>query len=179
MSKKSDLVVTAGVIILLLGIGFFAFSGGPASDNTDGPGEYDTFAQCLKDSGATFYGAFWCPHCQKQKRMFGKSADLLPYVECSTPDGNGQLPVCKEKNVEGYPTWDFPDGTRVTGEQTFEFLSQKTGCALQPDNLAASPDVLVDGEPVKNVTVETVSGTPETSSPAVGGDPVSAPAPIR
>ena len=36
------------------------------------PGKYDGFAQCLKDKGATFYGAFWCPHCKAQKALFFK-----------------------------------------------------------------------------------------------------------
>src|SRR5687767_6111588 len=39
-------------------------------------------AERLDDSGAIFYGASWCPHCQEQKAMFGASADRLPYVEC-------------------------------------------------------------------------------------------------
>jgi hypothetical protein len=28
----------------------------------------DDFAKCIKDSGAMFYGAFWCPHCQVRFR---------------------------------------------------------------------------------------------------------------
>ena len=44
------------------------------------PGKYDNLAQCINNSGAKFYGAFWCPHCQATKAMFGKSAKLLPYV---------------------------------------------------------------------------------------------------
>src|SRR3989338_4422091 len=94
------------------------------------PGPLDTFANCIKDSGATFYGAFWCPHCQNQKAMFGSSARLLPYVECSTPDGNSQLPICKEKKVEGYPTWEFPGGTRESGEISLGRLSELTNCPL-------------------------------------------------
>ena len=94
------------------------------------PGKLDGFAQCLKDEGAIFYGAFWCPHCQKQKTMFGKSQKLLPYIECSTPDGRSQLPVCTEKKVESYPTWEFMDGTRLTGEIPLETLAEKTSCAL-------------------------------------------------
>lgn len=94
------------------------------------PGKYDAFAQCLTDKGATFYGAFWCPHCQAQKRMFGKSAKLLPYVECSTPDGKGKLAVCKDKGVEGYPTWEFADGTRKSGEVPLAELAIKTDCPL-------------------------------------------------
>lgn len=94
------------------------------------PGKYDVFAQCLKDKGAVFYGAFWCPHCQNQKAMFGKSAKLLPYVECSTSDGRVQLQICKDKNIEGYPTWEFADGSREVGEVSLSRLSEKTECPL-------------------------------------------------
>lgn len=95
-----------------------------------GPGPLDAFAQCLGDKGAVFYGTFWCPHCQKQKAMFGKSERLLPYVECSTPDGQNQLPVCREKEIDGYPTWEFADGSRETGEVPLQTLAEKTGCVL-------------------------------------------------
>lgn len=94
------------------------------------PGTYDTFAKCLKDKGAVFYGAFWCPHCQNQKAMFGKSEKHLPYVECSTPDGKSQLSICKDKNIDGYPTWVFADGSRESGEVSLENLADKTGCSL-------------------------------------------------
>lgn len=94
------------------------------------PGQYDNFAQCIKDSGATFYGAFWCPHCQEQKKMFGNSARFLPYVECSTPDGQSTRINCQQKNVTQYPTWEFSDGTRQVGQMTFEALATKTSCAL-------------------------------------------------
>ncbi len=95
-----------------------------------GPGKYDAFATCLKDKGATFYGAFWCPHCQATKKLFGSSAKLLPYVECSTADGTGQLQICKDKKIEGYPTWEFADGSRLTGETTLQQLADKTACVL-------------------------------------------------
>lgn len=94
------------------------------------PGKLDAFATCIKDSGATFYGAFWCSHCQNQKALFGSSAKLLPYVECSTPDGKGQLPVCSDAGVTGYPTWKFPDGTVEGGELSLARLSELTSCPL-------------------------------------------------
>lgn len=92
------------------------------------PGKYDNLAQCISDSGAKFYGAFWCPHCQATKAMFGKSAKKLPYIECSQPSGKGQLPICADAKIEGYPTWVFADGTRLGGERTFKELAEKTGC---------------------------------------------------
>lgn len=96
------------------------------------PGKLDSFASCINDSGATFYGAFWCPHCQNQKALFGSSARLLPYVECSTPDGSGQLQICNDAGISGYPTWEFADGSRENGEVSIERLSELTSCSL-PD----------------------------------------------
>lgn len=93
-------------------------------------GKYDAFAKCIANTSTTFYGAFWCPHCQNQKRAFGDAAKYLPYVECSTPDASGELPVCVDKGVKEYPTWYFPDGSSGTGELSFETLSGKTGCPL-------------------------------------------------
>lgn len=95
-----------------------------------GPGALDSFAKCLENSGASFYGAFWCPHCQNQKKLFGKSAKFLPYIECSTQDSRGQLKVCKDKNIEGYPTWEFSDGSKESGELSLTRLADKTGCQL-------------------------------------------------
>ncbi|MDE2399965.1 MAG: hypothetical protein KGL67_03085 [Patescibacteria group bacterium] len=101
-----------------------------------GPGKYDAFATCLKDKGATFYGAFWCPHCQAQKRAFGSSAHLLPYVECSTADGGGQLQVCIDKGIKSYPTWILADGTRIPDDSPdgagvkLETLASATSCTL-------------------------------------------------
>lgn len=91
---------------------------------------YDNFANCIKDSGAIFYGTFWCPHCDKQKDLFGESKALLPYTECSTPNGSGQLQVCIDKKIEGYPTWEFTDGSKLSGEVSLETLAQKTSCVL-------------------------------------------------
>lgn len=93
-------------------------------------GRLDSFATCIKDSGALFYGTFWCPHCQNQKAMFGSSAKLLPYIECSTPDGNSQLQVCADAGVVGYPTWKFGTSTVETGEVSLNRLSELTNCPL-------------------------------------------------
>jgi len=92
--------------------------------------KYDAFATCIKNSGAVFYGAYWCPHCNNQKEAFGTSKDLIPYVECSTSDGKDQMQVCKDKQITGYPTWVFADGSRLSGEVPLETLAQKTACTL-------------------------------------------------
>jgi hypothetical protein len=95
-----------------------------------GPGKYDEFATCLKDKGAVLYGTFWCSHCQAEKKLFGVSQKLLPYVECSTPDGQGQTQICKDKNIQSYPTWIFADGTSLNGEIPLQQLADKTSCVL-------------------------------------------------
>ena len=124
MNTKTTIIWSVVGVIILVGVLVLA----KASDNQ--PGKLDDFAACLGEAGAKFYGAFWCPHCQAQKALFGKSAKLLPYVECSTPDGKGQLPICKDKGVESYPTWFFADNTKKTGEVPLEELSKATSCPL-------------------------------------------------
>ena len=122
-NKKNFLIWTIVGIAIIVGVYFLI------KENSK-PSRLDTFAQCLKDKGAIFYGAFWCPHCQNQKAMFGKSAKFLPYIECSTSNGRGQLAICKEKNIEGYPTWVFTDGSKESGEISLEKLAEKTNCQL-------------------------------------------------
>ena len=122
--QKGSLIIIAITVIVLGGLGFYI------NRQNSKPGELDGFAQCLKDKGAIFYGAFWCPHCQNQKKSFGRSAKLLPYVECSTPDGKGQLTVCTEKGIKSYPTWVFADGSTLNGEVPLETLAEKTACEL-------------------------------------------------
>jgi len=125
--KKSYLV---GLILVLLIIIFASVAAYKNSSNSNQVGKLDNFAQCLKTKGVIFYGAFWCPHCQNQKALFGSSQKYLPYFECSTPDANGQLAVCTEKNISGYPTWVFPDGSIQPGEVDLNTLAQKSGCTL-------------------------------------------------
>lgn len=94
------------------------------------PGKYDEFATCVKDSGAKFYGAFWCPHCAAQKKAFEGSQKKLPYIECSTPDAKGQVQACNDAGIQSYPTWEFADGRRIEGEMSLEDIAAKTMCTL-------------------------------------------------
>ena len=87
--------------------------------------EFDSFAQCLADKEITMYGAEWCSHCQSEKKAFGDSFRLVSYVKC--PDDPKK---CVAVGINGYPTWVFPDGKRLEGEQGLEKLSKESGCAL-------------------------------------------------
>jgi thiol-disulfide isomerase/thioredoxin len=116
------------LIVLVIG-GLLAarhFSPGAGSNRVT---EFDTFAQCLSDAGATFYGAFWCPHCQEQKALFDNSS-TLPYIECSMPNGQTQTQICIDEAITGYPTWRFSDGSELNGVQQLSDLAEKTNCEL-------------------------------------------------
>ena len=92
--------------------------------------KYDSLAKCIAQSSTTFYGAFWCPHCEAQKTKFGTGAQYLPYVECSLPRGSGETQTCIDHGIVQYPTWVFANGSHLVGVQTPQTLAQKTGCAL-------------------------------------------------
>ncbi len=122
-TKTKFIIFIALIIILVTGFGLLTHS------KVDNSGKLDKFAQCISESGAVFYGAFWCPHCQDQKKEFGSASGYLPYVECSNTD-NSQTQACADKKIMSYPTWVFTDGSELTGKLSFETLADKTKCAL-------------------------------------------------
>jgi|SRR3989344_771546 len=99
--------------------------------------ELDSFANCLTQKGAVMYGAYWCPHCQNEKKAFGDAFRLVSYVECTE-----ETQKCLDADINGYPTWIFSDGysptgspvqgQRFEGEQGLKRLSEISGCALPP-----------------------------------------------
>lgn len=94
------------------------------------PSPYEPFAQCLTDKGVKMWGAWWCSHCQAQKKLFGTAFDKVTYNECSTPGKQDMTPLCKNAGITNFPTWEFADGSRVQGEQSLEELAKKSGCSL-------------------------------------------------
>jgi len=94
----------------------------------------DNLATCLADKNVKEYGAFWCPNCAKQQKMFGSSYDIIKsrgvYVECDARGDNPQPELCLEKNVLKYPDWEFSDRTRLTGVQDLEVLATQAGCEV-------------------------------------------------
>jgi hypothetical protein len=123
MSKNT--IISIFIIVAALGVVLFL-----VNKEDQKPGQYDEFASCLAEE-TTYYGAFWCHNCQAQEALFGrKSKAKLNYVECSTPDGQGQTDVCIEAGIESYPTWEFSDGERLMGVTQLETLAEKTSCEL-------------------------------------------------
>lgn len=122
--KKSTIYFIILIVAIIAAIIIFKSSKSSAGE------EYTEFAQCLTDSGVKMFGAFWCPHCQNQKKLFGVSWNRINYVECSTPDGNSQTQICIDEKIQSYPTWEFADKSRVNGELTLQELSARSGCEL-------------------------------------------------
>lgn len=81
----------------------------------------------LSDSGAHFFGTYWCPTCQQQKALFEASADRLPYVECTPGGRNGPVSVvCAMNDIKSYPTWII-GGVRHTGIVSPSDLARLSG----------------------------------------------------
>ncbi len=164
----SDKSLISGALVLIIAVGAILYfvSGNPSATSPLTPttlegeasGPNLALAQCLKESGAVFYGAFWCPHCKKQKELFGAAVSALPYIECSTADGNSQTPICAAKGIKSYPTWKFADGSELTGEVALDKLAEKASCTQ------ALPGAI----PTNNTTPTTGSSSNVTSSPSVG-----------
>lgn len=127
MKKKSSSWFLYGAAALVV-IGLFGFIIAEQSASRDP--KMDAFAQCLTDNGVKMYGAWWCPHCKSQKELFGKSFSKINSIECSSAGSNSMNQICQEAKIEGYPTWEFKDGTRVSGEQSLEDLGKKAECTL-------------------------------------------------
>lgn len=71
-------------------------------------------AQRLSQTEAKFYGAYWCPNCMEQNKLFSGAAEKLPYVECSPGRRNSPMTSeCVRAGVLGYPTWVINGKTHV------------------------------------------------------------------
>ncbi len=110
------------LILFVVGIGMFA---------NKGPSKFDEFAKALKSGGAQFYGAFWCPHCQAQKALFGNSKKYLPYIECSNTD-QSVTQICKDEKIESYPTWKFKNGITLISSDAPVVCKANEGSEIIP-----------------------------------------------
>ena len=77
------------------------------------------------------YGAFWCPHCDTQKQLFGGAVTQIPYVECDPEGESAQPQLCQDKGIQGYPTWEIA-GEFYPGVHSLETLASLSGYA-NPD----------------------------------------------
>lgn len=131
MARRKDrrpvIFRTVILFVIIFIVGTFAFVR-MAENGGDGDLR-QTLAECLTDNEVAMYGAYWCPYCANQKRDFGKAWKAITYVECAQP-GNPRAmsKECKDAGIEGYPTWVFPDGTRLSGYRELDELAEAAGC---------------------------------------------------
>ena len=112
--------VKEGAVIALIIVGALHLHFSGLFDAAAGPEDpqLQALAIHLADTGAKFYGAYWCPRCQEQKAVFEASAKRLPYVECSSGGrGSPLTKPCAAEKIKSYPTWVIKD-QRYTGLQT-------------------------------------------------------------
>lgn len=121
-NAKLKIFLTFSATILIFAILIFILNNLNDSGNQK---NLDSFAQCLTDKGYTMYGAYWCPHCQNEKKEFGDSFRLISYVECTK-----EPKKCVEAGIQGYPTWISADGKKLEGEQGIKRLSEISGCSI-------------------------------------------------
>jgi len=124
MTTVKESVILGVLMVAVLHMhysGVFSAAAGPEDP------QLQALAIHLSDSGAKFYGAYWCPRCQEQKALFQASAKRLPYIECSSGGRGSPLTApCVVENIRSYPTWIIGE-QRLTGLQTPEELASITG----------------------------------------------------
>ena len=116
-------------IAVLLGVAY-SFNTGYLEST---PKKYDAFVQCLAEKDVTFYGAWWCPACTRQKAILeGSIKKELPYVECSSP-GTRYIDnqVCIDQKIRSTPTWSIPDHPYRYNVLPREALSLLSSCSLE------------------------------------------------
>ncbi len=74
------------------------------------------------------YGAWWCPHCQEQKALFGPSFKYVTEVECGA--GKGQFNVAACPDITSTPLWKDKDGKEYKGRRELQELSEIFACEL-------------------------------------------------
>ena len=127
--------IKEGAVIALLIVGALHLHFSGLFDAAAGPEDpqLQALAIHLADTGAKFYGAYWCPRCQEQKAVFEASAKRLPYVECSSGGrGSALTKPCAAEKIKSYPTWIIKD-QRYTGLQTPRSLAAASGFTWQDE----------------------------------------------
>jgi hypothetical protein len=84
-------------------------------------------ASHLKQLGAKFYGTFWCPYCNQQKKMFGEPAfRQINYIECDARGNNPRPDLCIKARISGFPTWEI-NGKQYQGMKSLDELADLSG----------------------------------------------------
>lgn len=149
-NTKTFLFIVILVILVAGGLIFFASRNKTVTDNNNSTGDngvvagasteqqpsYDSayiekLAKFLSEKGAVMYGAYWCPHCQDQKKLFGDAVKYIDYVECDAKGPNANPDECVAQGIDGYPTWIY-QGKKFSGTQSLADLAKMVGFSEEP-----------------------------------------------
>ena len=83
----------------------------------------EALAKHLTKIGAVMYGAYWCPYCSQQKKIFGENFLYIKYVECDPRGENPNPRLCEYKKIRKYPTWEI-GGKMFEGVYTLRELEK-------------------------------------------------------
>lgn len=86
----------------------------------------ERLAKFMTDKGMVMYGAYWCSHCNEQKKEFGEAFKYVDYVECDAQGENANPDECVAQGIKGYPTWIF-EGNKYSGKKTLAELARIVG----------------------------------------------------
>jgi hypothetical protein len=86
----------------------------------------EKLAKFMSEKGMVMFGAYWCPHCIDQKKLFGDAVKYIDYVECDAKGPNANPDECVANKIEGYPTWMY-NGQQYGGYKSFSELAKIVG----------------------------------------------------
>jgi len=135
--KKIFLILT--LIVMTFGLSGCIKINNNGGENTNNGGgtqvgdeltqdELTKIAKCLTEKGTKMYGAVWCTHCTAQKKAFGDAFQYVNYTECDPGTDVEGAKKCLADEIKAYPTWQFSDGSRRTGEIPPTELAELEGC---------------------------------------------------
>lgn len=100
----------------------------PAKAKRESTDQAIALAKYLQSTNSKMYGAFWCPHCQRQKELFGKEAwKYVTYLECSPKGYKSKFATCIQDGIDGYPSWSFGNGKSQGGEMELAEIAKLSG----------------------------------------------------
>lgn len=74
------------------------------------------------------YGAYWCPACTRQKQEFGEQAfKQITYIECDPAGENARPDLCRQANIQAFPTWEVNGQLYSPGGYSLEDLEALSG----------------------------------------------------
>jgi thiol-disulfide isomerase/thioredoxin len=101
-------------------------AGASTEDNAYDAATIEKLAKFMTEKGMILYGAYWCPHCQDQKKEFGDAIQYIDYVECDAKGTEANPEECVAQGIEGYPTWIY-QGTKYSGLKSLSELAKIVG----------------------------------------------------